>query len=451
MQKPSLKSLSWSSLVALALILSACKSRTPKSPIAFDKKVQNVRISSENGAGRGFNPCEPAIAISPQDPQKVVAGAVLDYVWYSEDGGRTWKEDRLKSSHGVYGDPVLMGDQEGNFYYLHLSNPPSDDKSRDNWLDRIVIQKSTDGGKSWDDGSYMGLRPPKDQDKHWIAIDPESQQLYVTWTEFDKYGSTDSTDQSRILFSTSTDGGKTWREAQAINQFDGDCIDGDDTPEGAVPAVGINGEVFVAWSYNEKIWFDRSTDGGKTWLEKDIVLGEQPGGWAFDIAGLDRCNGMPVTGVDRSQSSHRGTIYVNWCDQRNGEKDTDVFLAKSTDNGNTWSAPKRVNDDKAGKQQFLTWMAVDPATGYIYIVFYDRRDQDGVYTDVFLAYSTDGGETFTNQKISETAFKPTGMMFFGDYTNISAHNGVVRPIWARMDKGVTSVWTAILDVLPQQK
>lgn len=54
-------------------------------------------------------------------------------------------------------------------------------------------------------------------------------------------------------------------------------------------------------------------------------------------------------------------------------------------------------------------------------------------TDVFIARSSDGGETFENIKISESPFMPSSSVFFGDYTNITAHDGKVRPIWARAD------------------
>ena len=37
------------------------------------------------------------------------------------------------------------------------------------------------------------------------------------------------------------------------------------------------------------------------------------------------------------------------------------------------------------------------------------------------------------------------LFFFGDYTNITAHNGIIRPIWARMDSGQISIWTAIIN------
>jgi hypothetical protein len=137
---------------------------------------------------------------------------------------------------------------------------------------------------------------------------------------------------------------------------------------------------------------------------------------------------------------------VNWSDQRNGEDDTDIWISKSTDGGNTWTEALRVNDDEPGKQQFFTWMTVDQANGDIYIVFYDRRNYDDRNTDVYLARSTDGGETFENLLISETPFLPSSNVFFGDYSNITAHNHQVRPIWARAEGSSMSIWTAIIDM-----
>ncbi len=137
---------------------------------------------------------------------------------------------------------------------------------------------------------------------------------------------------------------------------------------------------------------------------------------------------------------------MNWSDQRNGEDDTDVFLMKSTDGGDTWSKAIRVNDDKKGKHQFFNWLSVDPVTGYVYVVFYDRRGLKGNATDVYLAYSKDGGETFTNVKVSESPFTPAEGIFFGDYNNISVYEGKVRPIWTRFENGKLSVWTALIEI-----
>ena len=139
-------------------------------------------------------------------------------------------------------------------------------------------------------------------------------------------------------------------------------------------------------------------------------------------------------------------MYLNWSDQRNGENDTDIWLAKSTDNGDTWSEAIRVNNDGPGKHQFFSWMDVDPSTGYIYVVFYDRRAYGDAQTDVYLAYSTNGGQTFTNQIISEKPFTPNAQVFFGDYNDISAVNGRVRPIWTVANGGSLSVHTALIEM-----
>jgi hypothetical protein len=440
-----MKSRSLLLLLALAAVLAlACQRKLSLGSQMIVQAAPNVLIGTSDG--EVFGPCEPSIAINPLNPQQVVAGAVLDFVYRSEDGGKTWAADRLRSSYGVYGDPVILADYAGNFFYAHLADPNGQGRSHPSWLDRIVVQKSADGGKTWNDGSYAGHRPPADQDKQWLAVDPRNNHLYMTWTEFDQYGSARPEDRSRILFSSSTDAGESWSEAIAINQYEGGCLDDDNTTEGAVPAVGPDGQVYVAWSFAEKIYFDRSLDGGQTWLDEDIVAAEQPGGWTFDIPGISRANGLPFTGADLSAGPYRGSVYINWTDQRHGKDDTDNWFIYSRDGGDNWSAPIRVNDDPPGRQQFFTSMTVDQSTGYIYIVYYDRRAYDDLRTDVYLAYSTDGGQSFTNQRISESPFSPAPFVFFGDYNHISAVNGTVRPIWTRLDDGKLSVWTALVEV-----
>ncbi|NND32595.1 MAG: exo-alpha-sialidase [Saprospiraceae bacterium] len=404
----------------------------------------NVLIDSTT-SGIAYKPCEPSIYINPTDPDNIVAGIVLNKTLHSFDGGKTWSMQFVDSPYGVYGDPVIMADYLGNFYFAHLADPAGKGRATESWIDRIVVQKSSDGGKSWNEGSYTGHRPPADQDKHWLAVDPRNNHLYVTWTEFDKYGSNRDSDHSRILFSKSIDQAESWSEPLAISQLEGDCLDGDNTTEGAVPTVGPAGEIYVAWSLTEKIYFDRSLDGGITWLDKDILVTPQYGGWDIDIPGLGRANGMPVTACDISKSQFRGHIYINYCDQKNGTGDTDVWLVKSTDGGTTWSSPLRVNDDRSTSHQFFTWMTVDQTSGAIYIVFYDRRNYKDLNTDVFLAYSFDGGASFTNVKISEEPFIPNTNLFFGDYNNISSFDGIVRPIWTRVDGDKTSIWTALIN------
>lgn len=426
------------------ILLFACTNRLQDLQVEkkFPSTFKNVIIDSTTIP---YSVCEPSICISPINQDLIIGGSVLNNVYLSNDGGVTWTKDKLQSSYGVFGDPVIRADYEGNFYFSHLSNPTGRAYQDPEFLDRIVVQKSSDNGLTWNDGSYSKPSMTKDHDKQWMVTDPRTNHLYMTWTEFDKYGSKKAEDKSRILFSKSTDGSNSWSDPITISDLEGDCIDDDNTTEGAVPAVGPNGEIYVAWSYNEKIFFDRSDDDGLTW-GKDKIIANQPEGWTIDIPGIPRCNGMPITEVDLSQGPYRGNIYVNWGDQRNGTDDTDIWIISSSDGGNKWTSAKRVNDDLAGKHQFLSWMDIDPTTGYIYIVFYDRRAYDDNATDVYLAYSTDGAETFTNVKISEKPFTPTIGGFFGDYNDISAYNGRIRPIWTRLDNNVQSVWTALIDL-----
>lgn len=391
---------------------------------------QNIFISNSNSHA------EPSIYVNPNNTNHIVGGTVSDNYYYSNDGGYAWTEGTLTSSLGVWCDPCLITDTADNVYYFHLG-------SSIGYV--IVCQKSIDGGATWNDGSYMGLDGDKLQDKEWAVVDRTNNHIYVTWTQFDDYGSSDPNDKSIIRFSKSTDEGETWSEAIKINEVDGNCLDNDDAVVGAVPAVGPNGEIYTSWAGPVGLVFDRSLDEGETWLDEDIFVDEFPDGWYYNIPGIVRCNGLPVTVCDLSGGPNHGTIYINWSDQRNGEDDTDIWLRKSTDGGDTWSDLIRVNDDPPGKHQFFTWMTIDQATGYLWFVWYDRRNYNDNNTDVYMALSTDGGGTFTNFKVSEEPFLPTPTVFFGDYTNVSAHNNVVRPIWTRHQESV-SILTAIVDV-----
>lgn len=424
----------------LVLVFGYLISKSISNPTGDGLLVSMNILVSHPGS---FSPEEVTICVNPTDSQNLVAGSNLDFYYYSNDGGWTWMEGLLSSSIGIWGDPCVIFDAEGNLYYGHLSNPIEGD-----FIDRIVVQKSTDGGRTWNDGAGIGLNPPKDQDKEWLAADltdsPFRNNIYVAWTEFDRYGSPDPEDRTRILFSYSGDSGDHWSKPVVISDATGNCLDGDNTVEGAVPAVGPQGEVYLSWGGPLGIMFDRSFDGGKT-FGKDIFVTSQPGGWNIDIPGIYRCNGMPVTACDTSHSPYRGNIYIMWSDQRNGHYDTDVFLIKSTDGGDTWGPIVRVNDDSPGRHQFFPWMTIDQSNGNIYVVFYDRRDSNDNSTEVYIAKSSDGGETFKNYKVSDFPFSPVSGIFFGDYINIAASNGKIYPIWGRMDGIDLSVWMVIIE------
>jgi len=406
--------------------------------IILFSQIKNVKVNINN-----YQPEEVSIAINPLNPKNLVAGANININFWSTDGGETWKEGYITSKeYGVWGDPCLVFDLNGQAYFFHLSRP-----SQSQWIDRMVCQKSTDGGATYSaPGTYTGLNLPKKQDKEWACVDyttsPGRNNIYLTWTQFDAYESRLPQDRSNIMFSFSSDGGLNWSPAKMINEVPGDCMDNDSTVEGAVPAVSPNGDIYVAWSGPIGIVFDRSTDFGKTWLDKDISVCEQVKGWAYDIDGIYRCNGLPITCCDISNSPYKGNIYINYTDATNGENDMDVFIVRSTDAGDSWSAPIRVNQDPVGnkKQQFMSWMHVDPVTGAVNVVYYDRRNYDSTQTDVFIARSTDGGETFNEFQISEKPFVPDKSIFFGDYINVNSYNNFTACIWQRMDKKTLSVW-----------
>jgi hypothetical protein len=397
--------------------------------------VNKTKSTPENAVYQPI-PEEPTICINPTNVKNIIAGANIDYYYYTFDGGLTWGEGRLPGPV-VYGDPVVYFDKYGTAYYTHLGTFKNTG---------IYISKSTNGGKSWSNSSriYGNDEGAPFMDKQWIISDITNSQykdnIYIGWTVFDKYESHDKKDSSRILFVRSTDLGVSFSQPISISDIGGDCLDDDSTVEGAVPCVSPEGDVYIAWSGPRGIEFDRSTDGGLT-FGKDKFVTEQVKGWAYDIPGLYRSNGLPFTACDVSNSRYKGTIYINFSDERYG--DHDIFIIKSTDKGISWNRPVKVNNDKQGnkKEQFMSHFCVDPVSGIINVLFYDRRNyvEGSMKTDIYLARSTDGGISFKNIKVSKTPFTPKSEVFFGDYIGISSYNNMVTAIWMRMDEGVLTL------------
>ena len=404
---------------------------------------QVVRITEPDA----INPAEVTIAINPKNPDNMIAASFQtgnppkpragSYHYVTFDGGKTWKTVSTPNPKNlVQGDDVLAFSNDGVAYHAHLSFDGIRLARPVRAENGMIVNVSKDGGNTWTDGTpainHINTVIPF-EDKPGLIVDnaPSSRNkgnVYLAWTRFDVYGSSNPEHHSQIYFTRSTDQGQTFSMPFRISDTGGDCVDSDNTVEGAVPSVGPNGEVYVVWAGPLGLVFDKSIDGGLT-FGKDKVIGDIPGGWDFGIEGLSRANGMPVTGVDLSNGPNKGTLYVNWIDARNG--DPDVFLMSSRNGGETWTAPVRVNDDalKNGKAQFFTWMAIDPADGSVNIVFYDRRDGKGTQTGLTLARSVDGGRTFVNHKIDIPLFNVNERVFFGDYSSVSAVGGRVVPVF----------------------
>jgi len=156
----------------------------------------------------------------------------------------------------------------------------------------------------------MGMNSPKQQDKDWPIVNRANNHIYVTWTQFDAYGTSDPADSSIIQFSKSVNAGVTWSSPVRISKRAGDCVDGSSTDEGAVPAVGPAGQIYVSWAGPVGLMFNRSLDEGATWVNANIFVNAMQGGWNMSVPGIDRSNGMPICCCDLSQGPYRGNIYI---------------------------------------------------------------------------------------------------------------------------------------------
>ena len=419
--------------VKLIYVLIIC---VPLTTLGQHKNVQ-IPLADHSYAYSG---CEPSIDIHQGNTQKIAVGSILDGYHYSHDGGKTWKAKQLESPYGVYGDPVLKFNAKGNVFFLHLAS-----YKKSTHLDRIVCQRAEDVNGNFNEGSFSEPSGTKVQDKHWVVIDPNTDVIYMTWTQFDAYNSSAPEDSSFIHFSKSLDDGETWTQPKRISIQGGDCLDGDNTVEGAMPALGIDGMLYVIWSGPHGLMMRRSIDDGETWEPNEQMLFVHEGGWTIEVPDFYRSNGLPVFVSDfNPKSPHYGNLYLNWAIQDEKTGRTAVLFSKSVDNGDTWSAPVQVHRDSSKYNHFLTWMTVDPINGNIHFIYY-RKLRDAKATDVVWANSKNAGESFVEEVISEEPFEPRGNVFFGDYLNIAAVNNVVRPVWPRMDKGKITLWTALID------
>jgi hypothetical protein len=407
-----------------------------------------------------IRPAEISIGVDPTNPDHIVAVShqagrhklpSSNYEYVSWDGGRTWSTYTTPNGdQRTQGDDGVVFGPDGTAYHSYLAALGYGQAKPKRACSGLFVHALRPGGGASAPVAIVdhvnSVEPM--EDKPWLAVDSSRgskfyNSVYVSWTRFEVYGSKDPAHRSHIYFSYSRDGGRSFSPVRRISDKSGTCRDDSDTVEGAMPAVGPNGEVYVVWAGPEGLIFKKSEDGGVT-FGKEKNIGKMPGGWDSPAPGVPRHNGMPVTLVDLSNGPNRGTIYVNWIDKRN--KDLDVFLATSRDGGDTWSDPVRVNDDPKGngKDQLFTWMAVDPADGSINIVFYDRRNLKDTMTGLTLARRVDGGESFVNYRIDQEPFVCLKDVFMGDYIGISAVNGrVVAGYCHVLEKKQTAMSAAV--------
>ncbi len=411
-------------------------------------QFKNIKLYEVTSAGSA---ADPSIVINPRNVKNIVAGIDADHIYYTNDGGQNWETTKITSSHGAFGNTFLVADDKGTIYSLLLSDPSGEGLNNEKSLDQILCHVSKDGGHVWEEASPFGSNASKDQMSPSATLDAKGN-LIALWTQFDKYKGTDSTCQSAVFISGSSSG-KKWSKPVQLSQIAGGCADDNNSLTGAMAAGGPDGKIFVVWAGHNKIRLDRSFDGGGMWLENDVQIINQTGGWDQKISGHSRSQALPSLMIDKSKGTYKGVLYLSWADQRSGEKDTDVWFMRSYNHGDNWSSPLKMGDDKNGKHQYMPSMTVDQVTGFIYIVYYDRSAYEDNQTDVFLAFSNDSGATFKSVKVSESPFTPTDDSPFTSRISIAAHNGIISPAWVRIDEGKRSVWTTVIneaDLFPEK-
>jgi Neuraminidase (sialidase) len=165
----------------------------------------------------------------------------------------------------------------------------------------------------------------------------------------------------------------------------------------------------------------QSSDHGQTWSKPVFVakLVDQTVRTPGDNLPLRTGDIAPDIAIDQRSAA----IYVVWQD---ASSDTVAIMeSKSTDGGQTWSAPQQVSDAPTGPA--FTGSVDVNRNGAVGVTFYDFRNDTPstatALTDYWIRTSTDGGTTWTTQRVTPESFDmkeaPVARGFFvGDYEGL---------------------------------
>jgi len=388
------------------------------SPYGGFVSVQvNVDANGNNIVGDAAN--EPTISVDPTNGNKIAIGWRQFNTYtsnfrqagygYTTDAGSTWHFPGVLQNNVFRSDPVTNSDDTGNFFYLSLLvNTFCGD-----------IWRSTNGGQSWteqspDGGAHSG-------DKEWFTIDRTPTSMghgfqYQFWTGFFAcdFGE----------FSRSTNGGVTWQSP--INIPNG--------PVWGTLDVASNGNLFIGGGdEGSSFWCIRSSNAQNPAVTPtfDQVTTVNMGGsliygGAVNPGGLA---GQIFLAVDRSGGPTNNNIYmVATVEPFGATNGSDVMFARSTDGGLTFSAPHRINDDPINhnKWHWFGTLAVAP-NGRIDSVWLDSRNAaNNIDSQLFYAYSTDGGVTWSPNVAVSNSFNPLegwpNQNKIGDYITVVSDN-----------------------------
>jgi hypothetical protein len=385
------------------------------------------------------NEAEDAIAVNPTNASNVVTMSTLPdtvqglSVNVTFDGGASWARRVIGSTTGdplgdICCDEQLAWDHFGNLWMTYLLNSNGD----------VLVALSTDGGLSFTKVADVATNG----DQPSIAVGADS-----VWVSYASFPGAQIKAFGAPVTGLGRFGSFTSPESVPSPGSNGDYGD---------TAVGPNGQVMVT--------YQKSTNGkGGT----DIFTAEDPDGLGpagfnrpvraahSHVGGFDPIPAQPNRTIDAepnlawdaSGGAHNGRAYLVWTQETPNQKNnTDIELQQSDDNGATWSAPVKLNDDHTLNSQYDPAIALDQTTGNVAVSWYDTRndlgtggsgDTNGIPNDDFQiwgTYTTDGGATFApNFQISSgTSNAADANSFFdvGDYTHAAFVGGMFWPAWS---------------------
>lgn len=176
-----------------------------------------------------------------------------------------------------------------------------------------------------------------------------------------------------LYFSHSTDNGVSWGPVVNISSMPGDALN-------PVISIDRSGSLYAVWANQNNnliyydIYFSYSTDNGTTWNQ------------AVNISNNPFNSTSPAAALDNT-----GNIYVTWMDESTNNREEEIYLSRSTDNGINW-APA-INLSNTPERSRLPAISVDSA-GNIYVVWMEDP-YDNYEEEIYFSRSTDNGTNWT--------------------------------------------------------